>query len=449
MSTRINWLWLFVFIGLGVAVILIGSKFKSHPEKTQTEEFATKAKVIPVPKLQLKINATGYGHVKAADRWEAVAEVPGKVVYKSAQLKDGEFITEETELLRIDPSSYELAFSQIEAQIKASMIKDETTRLSIKTRSEEVELLQKEYDRQLNLSKKGNVSRTTVDTTHRNLLNARSNLITLENNLKINQAEREVLKIQREQALQDSNKTLIKAPMDVRITEVLISESQYANRGQKLFTADSTDAVEIEFQFPVGRLRPLVMTSLSTDESQADNWVPGVVGLQANISLEHGDHKAIWPAVINRVSASINPQTQTLGVVARVEKPYEAAQAGKKPPLISDMFVRVEILGRNSKKFMVIPDKAVHEGNVYVMNDENRLEIRPIKIYFRQKGYVAIKKGLNPKEKVVTSDLVPAIEGMLLKPMKDNKIMKHLLIDALGEIPQEFKEKMSQGKKGS
>ncbi len=440
--------WVAGFVVLGIAVSILGSKFKMPPQKIETPEFATKAKVISVPKLKLKINAIGYGHVKAEQAWDAVAEVAGRIVFLSDKLKDGEFIAKGEVLLSIDPTSYQLALSQIEAQIETSKIKDETTRLSIKTRQQEVVLLEKEFERQQKLVEKGNVSRSTLDSTERSLLGAKANLQALQSNLLINAAEREVLHVQQKQAQQDLARTHLIAPMDARITEVKVSRSQYANRGQLLFSADGIDAVDIDSQFPVGKLRPLVSNSKpSADISTpvSSSWVPGVKGLSAVVSVQHGDNQVSWDATINRVSASINFQTQTLGIVARVERPYDQAEAGHKPPLIDNMFVQVEIQGENENKFTVIPTSALHEGRVYVMNDDQRLELQPVKIAFYQDGYVAISKGLKPKQKIVTSDLVPAIEGMLLEPIKDSKTMKQLFMDAMGEIPDEFKQKMQAG----
>jgi RND family efflux transporter MFP subunit len=448
-KNKLKVIWIVFFVLIGVAVIMLGSKFKTPPQKVETAEFATKAKVISVPKLKLKINAVGYGHVQATDNWDAVAEVAGRVIFTSEKLKDGEFVTEGEELLAIDPSSYQLALSQVEAQIETSKIKDETTQLSIKTRQQELVLLQKEFDRQQKLAKKGNVSQSTLDTTHRNLLTAKGNLQTLDNNLLINRAEREVLLVQLKQAQQDLARTKLIAPMDARITEVKISESQYANRGQLLFSADGINSADIESQFPIGKLRPLVSSSIGAtgSDSASGNWVPGVKGLPALVSVQHGSHKISWDATISRVSATINPQTQSLGIVATVENPYEQAASTRRPPLISDMFVQVELLGQNSNKFTVIPSSALHEGKVYVMNDEKRLEFRQVKVNFHQDGYVVIKKGLKPKEKIVTSDLVPAIEGMLLTPMNDSKTMLQLFNDAMGEVPEAYKEKMQQRKK--
>jgi len=350
----VNWIWILGFISIGVAVIVVGSKFKSHPQKIESVEFSTRAKIISVPRLKLKISAIGYGYIKASQNWEAVAEVAGRVVFLSEKLKDGEFVSEGEELLTIDPSSYQLALSQIEAQIRTSEVKDETTRLSMKIRTQELALLDNEFQRQIKLAKKANVSQSTLDSTERSLLSAKANLQTLENNLVINRAERDVLLVQLEQAKQDLDRTHLIAPIDARITAVKVSESQYANKGQLLFSADGIETAEIESQFPVGKLRPLVRTSQVADEvvfASSGNWVPGVKGLPAIVSVQRGDIKISWDAKITRVSATINPQTQSLGIIATVEKPYDQAESGRRPPLVGDMFVQVELLGQNTGMF--------------------------------------------------------------------------------------------------
>ncbi len=50
---------------------------------------------------------------------------------------------------------------------------------------------------------------------------------------------------------------------------------------------------------------------------------------------------------------------------------------GKRPPLLKGLYVAVEFLGSPQKR-IVIPRKAIHEGRVYLVNDENKLEIKPV-----------------------------------------------------------------------
>lgn len=50
----------------------------------------------------------------------------------------------------------------------------------------------------------------------------------------------------------------MRAPFDIRITEVKANLAQYANKGQQLFSADGIASAEVEAQFAIGNLRPLI-----------------------------------------------------------------------------------------------------------------------------------------------------------------------------------------------
>ena len=90
-----------------------------------------------------------------------------------------------------------------------------------------------------------------------------------------------------------------------------------------------------------------------------------------------------------------------------------------RPPLVKGMFVEVEISGRPTTDRIVIPRSAVHEGRVYTVDKDNRLRIRPVEVLAEQGGEAVIESGLEMGERVVLSDLSPAIDGMLLKPFPE------------------------------
>ena len=60
---------------------------------------------------------------------------------------------------------------------------------------------------------------------------------------------------------------------------------------------------------------------------------------------------------------------------------------------------------------------------------------------FKQGNLAIIAKGLDEDELIVISKLSPAIEGMLLDPIKDKKAMKRLKMEATG---QKMKKGQSQ-----
>jgi hypothetical protein len=186
----------------------------------------------------------------------------------------------------------------------------------------------------------------------------------------------------------------------------------------------------VEAQFPVGLLRPLVAAA-----GGPGGDVPtarGVMGLEARVRLDAGTHTVDWPARVARVAGSIDPQTQSLGVVVAVSEPYAQAQPGQRPPLYRNTFVQVELHGRPLADRLIAPRAALHQGRIYVIDDENRLAIRPVRVEFTQGSFVVLAEGVLAGQRIVVSDLVPAVPGMLLDAQDDLEIWQALAAEATG-----------------
>ena len=431
---RRSWFVLPVLVAL--IILVVAPRLKSPPERVEVKERAVKARVIEVPRLPIIPRAVGYGTTKAARTWEAVAEVAGQVAWISEELKGGKLIDQGTELLRIDDASYQLALTQAETQLKALEVKDRTTRASLVLEERSQSLLRNDIERKRKLKEQGTLSASIFEEAERSLLKDEVLVQNLKNALALNAAERGVLQAQKANAELDLERTRFVAPFDVRITDRKVNQAQYANKGQLLFSADGLEAVEIEARFPIGKLRPL-MAGKKPDEREEEtpavDRAPGALKLDARVRLRTATHTVEWDARVDRVSGLIDPQTQTLGVVVVVDKPYEQARPGQRPPLVRNTFVEVELRKKPKGQQVVVPTSALHDGKVYVLDEDNRLEIRPVKTVFIQGGAAAIGKGLEAGETLVVSDLVPASAGMLLAPMVDEKAMKRLKMEAAGQ----------------
>ena len=133
-----------------------------------------------------------------------------------------------------------------------------------------------------------------------------------------------------------------------------------------------------------------------------------------------------------RLSDALDPRTRTVGVIIEVDKPYARVQPGRRPPLVKGLFVDVILSGRPQQNRMVIPLSALHGQQVYVVNQEQRLEQRKVTIGSKGTDYAIIISGLQAGEQVVISDLISAVEGMLLKPVTDDATLKQLLSSIRG-----------------
>ena len=416
-------------VTIGIAAVVFAPQQKDSPKKTKVAEPATKVRMLKPLHQEVSPKVVGYGTSAPLRSWEAVVEVSGRIIWVSEDLREGKMIPKGTELLRIDDSEYALVLSQINAQLNTSNVKAETTRRSLAIEQRSHTLLEKEIARQQKLQSKGVLASSALEAAMRDLIKADATLQNLKNTLSINEAEREILKVQGELAELDLARTRMVAPFDVRIVSINAHEAHFASKGQLLFSSDATDKTEIEARFPIGQLRPLI----ASKENRQAGKHPGALGLDAIVRLRTSTHTVEWEAKVKRVAGQIDRQTQTIGVIVVVDDPYGKARPGQRPPLIRNTFVEVELRGKPKGKQVIVPISAIHENKVYLLDEEDRLDIRKVKVAFTQGRYAVLAGGVMPEEKLVVSDLIPAIQGMLLEPIVDKKTRKMLMMEVSGQ----------------
>jgi len=447
MNTQKTPLWKKILIipaiAIGIIILFFQQQGRESPQQIPFTEPTINVRVIQVPMVNLIPRALAYGNIQPDTVWEAVAEVSGKIVEKHPQLKQGVILKSDELLLRIDPTDYQLAIAQskanlqsIQAQLNELKVKEQNTRLSLKIEKKVLNVAQKELDRQRQLLKRKVVSTDAADKQERTVLAQTQQVQSLQNTLNLIPAERQVLKAQLAvaQTQLDSAKinlerTTIRLPFDARIAQVNIEKNQFTQQGKVLVVADSIDVAEVPAQIAMQNARHLFQPTSKIDISN----LPKVFGLSATVRLRQGDFKIEWPGRFVRASDAVDPETRTVSIVIAVDNSYRQAIPGVRPPLIKNMFVEVELRGKPHPDRLIIPRSAIHNKQVYIVNQESRLEKRALDIDFFQSNFVAVKNGLKKGDAVIVSDLIPAIEGMLLKPVVDTKMTEALLNEAQGK----------------
>jgi len=139
-------------------------------------------------------------------------------------------------------------------------------------------------------------------------------------------------------------------------------------------------------------------------------------GPEVELSARFAGERHTWQARVVRTEGEIDPRTRMVNVVARVENPYQRSDG--RPPLAVGLFVDAEILGRTVEDVMVLPRAALHEGDVvHVVDAEDRLRLREVKVLRRHREQVVIAAGLAPGERVSLTPLSAPVDGMLVKPV--------------------------------
>jgi RND family efflux transporter MFP subunit len=393
--------------------------------------------------------AVGNGYVQPERTWKAVAEVAGRIMDFNPDLHQGAFVAKGDLLISIAPEQSQLALQEIEAEIQKLQAqideldqKKADIQRQLKVEKRSLEIYKNELGRKQKLFEDGIISRSDLNREEQNLLTARNRfenykgiLNQLPSERRALKASLRALKTRSQDARITLKKTVIKAPFDSRVAEVNIQRGQAATAGQVLVTLDSVGTSEILVHVSRHYMKNLIPKNLKKPidiqnlKGLSRGDIQGLLNLKAIVRLEMGGRMAEWEGRFARFGET-DIKTGSIGVYVAVDNPYQKIQPGKKPPLQKNMYVEVELRGKPRNQTIVIPRWAVHQGQVYIANEKNRLEKKKIEIDFQQRNLISVKSGIRVNERIIISDLVPAINGMLLKPQTDKAALAKIIKEA-------------------
>jgi len=423
-------------IALGILVLVLMAGNKEAPAKAETAQAPKPVRTVEVQKVSMVPVAEGYGSVNPAQVWTAVAEVSGRIVELHPRLRDGEIIAAGSPLLRIDPVDYELSLAQAEAALAELQVQEKNAKANLEIEERNLKIAEREYQRISKLAAKGTASQSNRDDMERTLLNSRNAVQNVKNTLALLPSQRKVLEAKRSQAQRDLQNTRILAPFNLRVANMKIENDQYVTKGQSLLEGDSVERVEVLAQFPLASLQRLFIgrDDMHIESAALDGQLAEQVQLQPLIRLDLGTTRAEWQARFLRFSDNVDAQTRTMGVVVAVDKPFEQVVPGVRPPLSKGMFVQVLLRGKPQEARLVIPRNAVRDGQVYLVDAQRRLRRQKVEVLYNQGDISIIASGLEAGQRVVVSDLVPAVIGMPLEPRPDQALAESLLDSTRGKL---------------
>ncbi len=437
-----------VIIGVGLFILMKTNK--KPPVRLEDQERVQAVRVISLEKTIVIPRSTGYGYVRADRTWQAIPEVSGQVVFMDEQLKKGYFIHKGDLLLKIDTRSYGLAESRgvaevmdLDAQLKQLEQSKKNTEHLLVIEKKALVIASQELDRKRKLYEKQYISASDMEKEETNFLARQTLVNNLENALTLIPTQKNALLARKKSGESsvaerrlDVSKTEILAPFNGRISRVNIEQFQFAPAGTIMLEAESIDRAEIPVQLSPREFFKL----LPRDRTKAFGQIPDIetirraIGITARVRLPLLEDRVIeWEGMFSRTGEAMDPATGTLTFFVTVDNPYGNLIPGKRPPLTTNMYVGVELSGRSLKDRFVIPRSSVHGSHVYVCTTKNRLEIRPVRVELTVEDLAVLAEGFSGGEKIILTDLVPAVEGMKLLPELDNETMEQLKRRAAGE----------------
>lgn len=441
-----------ILIGVAVLIYMVGDR--EAPKRKPPVERARAVRVITADPVTLVPRVIGYGGVYPGTVWSAIAQVSGEVIWVHPDLKKGAILAAGTEIARISPADYALALTQAKANIRSAeaqlaelKVAETNTADLLRIEKRSLNLRETDLKRKRDLLKRGTVARTALETAERDTLAQLKVVQGLENTLRLlptqRTVQREQIAVHQAQAASaelDLARTSITLPFDARIAEVQVEAKQFAQAGGLLVTADGLNVAEVEAQIPISQFRAMVQASGATGRpsgitAQTLRRILRRIGFEATVRLGGNGDAVEWPARFARISDTVDPKTRTIGAIVAVDGAYAKAEPGQRPPLSKGMFVEIEIRTRPTRGRIVVPRAALHGDRLYVIDGDSRLDVRMVKTGLIQGNLAVIEEGIAPGEKVVVSDLIPAVPKMLLSPRIDDDLQARLTAEAAGSEP--------------
>lgn len=332
------------------------------------------------------IHMESTGTVSPAKSIKLKNETSGRITwihpnfYPGGKIKKGEpVIRISTEDYAITLDNQRITLRQREADLAIEKAKGAAAGI-------EFDLLQKTFDHvQLSQEEQNLVKRVPQ------LQNAIAMVETAKNNVR--QAELNV------------ERSTVKAPFDLVISEKNVEVGDYVGGQTALASVVSTEAFWI-------------VASIFPEQLQ---WI-GIPGVTAENSTNGKITYEMANKIVER-SVSIRailPQVESLGrmvqVLLEVQDPLGEPT---ETPLLLGTFVKIYLEAKDKIQAIRLPRNLVHEGNkVYIYNNEKKLDIREVTAGWKDNDFVYVTKGIQPGEKIVTTLISSPVSGTKLR-LKD------------------------------
>jgi len=315
---------------------------------------ATRAVVKAMPVL---IEAVGT--VEPEHSVQVRAQVSG--VLQSVQFKEGDKVKAGQLLFQIDSRTFEAIYRQSQAQLARNQAQLENARVQ----QERLEpLLKREF-----------ITRQEYDV-------AVTSTKSLEATVAADRAQMEQARIQLDYAR-------IHAPISGRTGALAVKSGNLVAAGAggggvPLVTINSTDPILVSFSIPERQLE-----EIRRQQDEKDMRIEILPNRNAPAAAEG---KLVF------IDNTITPQTGTVLLKTRVPNKEELLWPGQ--------FVNVRIVLRVENDAVVVPDAAVQPGQegsfVYLIGDDSRVRVQPVKVSRQIGNDVVIGAGVNPGDQVIT-----------------------------------------------
>lgn len=317
------------------------------------------------------------GRFEAIDQVDIRARVSGYL--DRVHFQDGTFVKAGDLLFTIDPRPYRNTLEQAQSAVTSSQVR--------------MEFAQSDLERAEQLRRTGNITDQLYDQRRQAFLTAKAELDRAQAALR--------------QAQLDVEFTEIKSPLSGRISRKLVSEGNLVNANETILTnVLSLDPIQFYFDVDERSFLAFSRQSQGGTNTLANGEVNEVLLTLTDERL--GQRKGQLDFVDNRLDSSSG--------TIRLRAVFD----NKDQFLTPGLFGRVTVGASDPYKGILLPDEAIGSDQdrrvVYVVGENNVVNLKPVRIGPRIDGYRVIRDGLNGSETIVVNGLVRVRPGAPVAP---------------------------------
>jgi RND family efflux transporter MFP subunit len=422
-SFLLRFLRVVVVLVIAIALAKLLISFKKEPEKNKILKIPPSVKVLvatPVPKVMI---VDAFGTVKPRKLVRIAAEVPGRIDYIHPSFIEGGVIHENELLVRIDQRSYALdlqagrvRISQAKTDIESLKQDIENLKNDIKLSTANVNLAKKELKRVKALSENQFASKNSLDRSEQQYLQARIALQNIRNRFSLTNTIMEQKKaalkmahVNFQKADLALNKTLITSEFDGLILDKFAEKGDYVNPGQVLGSIYQKDSLDVDVRIPLEKMKWI-------DSFFKNGKTPDARVMVANFdSLK----SYVWDAKVARIKAKIDEKTRTLPMTLEILNPE--IKIKNIFDLKPGTFVKCRIIGETYNNIYVLPRHLLKRDNILFTVNDNHLKMKKVNVLRKFEEEMYIDSGLAPGDKIISSPLPGALDGMAVTIKQNGK----------------------------
>lgn len=377
---------LILLVGVGLTVALV--KSKQPPAHVEQPLRGPLVEVHQVRRGAHSVRVFATGTVQPCRAVAITPQVSGRVIEVAEKFVNGGFFRAGERLFAIDPTDYEIAREQADANV---------------TRAE-LELT--------TIEGRARIAREEWTRLHGDDGAEPGPLVLYQPQLKNAAAAVRAARATLRQAQVNQERTRVTAPFAGYVRGKQLDLGQFARAGIGVAEVVDSARAEVIVPLPVAELPWLEIPRAGESGGSA-----------AQVIVEVDGRELRWDGQVTRMYGDIDPHDRMARVVVSVSDPYGLNSAQSRTmALATGQFVRVELMGTTLADVALIPREAVRAENaVWLYREDGQLTLRPVEVLRREQEQVVIGAGLAAGERVIMTMLTGVADGMHVRLTGENQ----------------------------